>query len=107
RRAAATDTEPNLKTARDITYATIDIGDADYRRYYTGFANGTLYPLLLSRLGLMNFRGDDYAGYRAVNDAFATALAPLLRDDDLIWIHDYQLLAMGHSLRARGVEQRI
>ena len=34
-------------------------------------------------------------------------MAPLLRDDDLIWIHDYQLLTVGHALRALGVENRI
>jgi trehalose 6-phosphate synthase len=107
RRAAATATEPNIDVVRGVTYATIDLGEADYRRYYVGFANGTLYPLLLYRLGLMSFRQDDYAGYRIVNDAFAAALAPLLRDDDLIWIHDYQLLTLGHALRKRGVRQRI
>ena len=106
-RGPATQTEPAVEVVRGVTYATIDLSEADYRRYYVGFANGTLYPLLLYRLGLMTFRQDDYAGYRAVNSAFAAALAPLLRDDDLIWIHDYQLLSCGHALRALGVKQRI
>ncbi len=107
RRQTFTSTESSVVQARGVTYATIDLGEADYRRYYTGFANGALYPLLLYRLGLMGFREEDYAGYRTVNRAFATALAPLLRPDDLIWVHDYQLLAVGHELRALGVEQRI
>lgn len=107
RRAPVTAAQPNVEVVRGITYATIDVGEADYRRYYIGFANGALYPLLLYRLGLMSFRQDDYAGYRAVNEAFAMALVPLLRDDDLIWIHDYQLLPLGHALRALGVQQRI
>lgn len=106
-RAAATATEPAVVEARGVTYATIDLGETDYRRYYNGFANGALYPLLLYRLGLMAFRKEDYVGYRSVNRAFATALAPLLRPDDLIWVHDYQLLAVGHELRSLGVEQRI
>jgi len=42
-----------------------------------------------------------------VNKAFAEALLPLLREDDLIWIHDYQLLLVGQELRALGVTQRI
>ena len=106
-RAATTSTEPKIEEVRGVTYATIDIGEADYRHFYVGFANGTLYPLLLYRLGLMGFRHDDYVGYRAVNDAFAAALAPLLRKDDLIWIHDYQLLTAGDALRKLGVKQRI
>lgn len=107
RRAPMTSTEPAIAIARGVTYATIDLGEADYRGFYTGFANGALYPLLLFRLGLMEFRQEDYAAYRAVNSAFAAALAPLLRPDDMIWVHDYQLLAVGHALRALGVRQRI
>lgn len=106
-RAAETATEPTVVEARGVTYATIDLGETDYRRYYNGFANGALYPLLLYRLGLMTFRQEDYAGYRTVNRAFVVALAPLLLPDDLIWVHDYQLLAVGRELRGLGVEHRI
>src|ERR1700722_9335344 len=106
-RASATSTQPTIKQDGGITYATIDLGETDYRRFYVGFANGTLYPLLLYRLGLVNFRQEDYAGYRAVNRAFATALLPLLQPGDLIWIHDYQMLTVAAELRALGVTQRI
>jgi trehalose 6-phosphate synthase len=106
-RASATATQPKIEEIRGVTYATIDIGEKDYRHFYVGFSNGTLYPLLLYRLGLMSFRQDDYVGYRAVNEAFAAALAPLLREDDMIWIHDYQLLSVGHALRKLGAKQRI
>jgi trehalose 6-phosphate synthase len=107
RRGSVTSTQPTIAEVREVTYATIDLAEADYRRFYVGFANGALYPLLLYRLGQVSFRQDDYAGYRAVNEAFASALYPLLRGDDLIWIHDYHLLTVGHALRALGAEQRI
>lgn len=107
RTAPATTTEATLTEARGLTYATIDLSEAEHRGFYTGFANSTLYPLLLYRLGLMAFRQHDYAAYRTVNRAFATALMPLLRADDLIWAHDYQMLTIGHELRALGVSQRI
>ena len=102
-----TATEAIVTPVRGVTYATLDLGADDYAGFYTGFANSSLYPLLLYRLGLMSFRQEDYAAYRSVNRAFATALAPLLRPDDLIWVHDYQLLTVGHELRALGVNQRI
>ncbi len=106
-RATATATRPEIRTVAGITFATLDLGETDYRRYYSGFANSTLYPLLLFRLGLVSFRKEDYVGYRAVNRAFAAALAPLLLPDDIIWIHDYHLLPLGLELRALGVTQRI
>jgi trehalose 6-phosphate synthase len=107
RRGSTTSAAPSITTLRDVTYATMDLSEADYRRFYVGFANGALYPLLLYRLGQVSFRQDDYAGYRAVNDAFAANLMPLLRDDDQVWVHDYQLLLVAHALRALGAKQRI
>ena len=106
-RAEATARTANILSANGITYATIDLGEADYRRYYAGFANGALWPLLHFRLGLMRFRAEEYEGYRSVNRAFAAALAPLLGPDDLIWVHDYQLLSLPAELRAQGVNNRI
>ncbi|HEX7389189.1 MAG TPA: trehalose-6-phosphate synthase [Acidiphilium sp.] len=92
---------------RDVTYATIDLSEADYRSYYVGFSNGSLWPLLHYRTGLLEFRRKDYEGYLAVNEIFADRLAPLLRPDDIVWIHDYQLLAMAEALRRHGVRNRI
>jgi trehalose 6-phosphate synthase len=90
-----------------VTYATIDLTEADYRSFYVGFSNGALWPLLHFRLGLLDFRADDYEGYRSVNRQFAAALLPLLRPDDLIWVHDYHMIRMAAELRALGVTNRI
>jgi trehalose 6-phosphate synthase len=93
--------------ANGRAYATIDLGEADYRAYYLGFSNGTLWPLFHMMPGSMEFDRAEYATYREVNQAFAAALIPLLRDDDLIWIHDYQMLGVAVALRAAGVANRI
>jgi trehalose 6-phosphate synthase len=107
RRSGMTTTEPRLHRADGITYATIDFSEADYRGFYVGFANGALWPLLHFRLGLVNFRREDYEGYRSVNRQFAESLTPLLRNDDLIWVHDYHLFPLGEELRRLGVRNRI
>ena len=67
--------KPHLQRAEGITYATIDLTEAEYRSFYVNFANGALWPLLHFRLGLREFRREDYEGYRAVNRRFAQALA--------------------------------
>lgn len=90
-----------------LTYATLDLGREDYRRYYQGFANATLWPTLHYRLGLSQFSREDYAGYRRVNAAFAAALAPLLQPDDLVWAHDFHLFPLGAELRRRRCRQRL
>jgi trehalose 6-phosphate synthase len=90
---------PRIVQADRCTYATVDLAESDYRGYYRGFANGMMWPLLHSRVGLSEFRRSDLRAYYAVNTAFAFALAPLLRPDDMIWVHDYHLFPLGQALR--------
>ncbi|MBM3525499.1 MAG: hypothetical protein FJX57_21330, partial [Alphaproteobacteria bacterium] len=104
---AETPPRAELVEHRGVAYAMIDLSDTHYRGFYAGFANGTLWPLLHARLGLMEFERADLEGYVAVNRAFAAALAPLLRPDDLVWVHDYHLIPLGAELRALGVPNRL
>jgi trehalose 6-phosphate synthase len=98
---------PEVVQADGVTYATIDMTEAEYRAFYVGFANGALWPLLHFRLGLMTYRREDYRGYCAVNRRFAAALAAVLQPDDLIWVHDYHLIPLGQELRRLSVRNRI
>ncbi|HMK67396.1 MAG TPA: trehalose-6-phosphate synthase, partial [Stellaceae bacterium] len=84
-----------------------DLGEDDHAQYYNGYCNGTLWPLLHYRLGLMEFRRETLEAYLRVNEAFAEAISRLLRADDLIWVHDFHLIPLAASLRSRGVANRI
>jgi trehalose 6-phosphate synthase len=106
-RAEETSTTADISVSDGVTYATIDIAERDYQKFYNGFSNGALWPLFHFRTGLLRFNRPEYEAYRAVNRAFATALIPLLKPDDLIWIHDYQLLTMAAELRELGITNRI
>jgi trehalose 6-phosphate synthase len=94
------------RTVGPITLFTIDLSRNDYDQFYRGFANGTLWPVLHYQIGLGRYEEQEFAGYRRVNDTFARALKPLVRDDDLIWVHDYHLLCLAESLRAQGLANR-
>ena len=102
RLAAEPSAQPALVEARGVTYATVDLTAEAHRSFYVGFANGALWPLLHFRLGLMQFRREDYAGYLGVNESFATALEGMLRPDDKVWVHDYHLIPLGRMLRRQG-----
>ena len=95
------------RTVGPITLFTIDLSRKDYDQYYRGFANDTLWPVLHYQIGLGHFEWPEFEGYRRVNDLFAAALTPLVRRDDLIWVHDYHLLCLADALRAQGLTNRI
>ncbi|MCU0986851.1 MAG: trehalose-6-phosphate synthase [Acetobacteraceae bacterium] len=96
-----------VTTVGQTTYATLPLSEAERRGYYGGFSNGTLWPLLHYRMGLAEFRREDHETWRAVNTRFAAALAPMLRPDDLIWVHDFHLFPFAAALRSLGAGQRI
>jgi trehalose 6-phosphate synthase len=98
---------PEVVTAGKITYATVDLSPADHEAYYIGYANSTLWPLCHYRLGLIDFRRSHFEGYLRANARFAKALKPLLRPDDLIWIHDYHFMPLAAELRRLDIKNRI
>ena len=86
----------------DIDYVTMDLSKREVDGYYNGFANRTLWPLLHFRLDLVDYDRATRETYHKVNALFADKLAPLLREDDIVWIHDYHLIPLGALLRERG-----
>lgn len=99
----------SLRTDRagTIEYALLDLTRSEYEHYYLGFANRTLWPLLHFRPSLLEYRRADFEGYRAVNRLFAEHVARLVRDDDIVWVHDYHLIPLAAELRKLGVGARI
>ncbi|KAF1706035.1 alpha,alpha-trehalose-phosphate synthase (UDP-forming) [Pseudoxanthomonas sangjuensis] len=91
----------------DIRFVTMDLSRHDHDAYYNGFANRTLWPLLHFRLDLVDYTRETREGYRRVNALFADRLAPLLREGDTVWIHDYHLIPLAALLRERGIGCRI
>jgi trehalose 6-phosphate synthase len=107
KRTAETSAQPTFATRGATTFATIDLSEEDYQLYYAGFANRSLWPLFHYRTGLVAYSRADYKGYRATNEKFAKALAPLLKPGDILWIHDYHLIPLGRFLREEGVDLRM
>ena len=90
-----------------ITVATVDLEEQDVEEYYNGYANRTLWPLFHYRVDLSVYERAFSEGYARVNGRFADALAPLVAEDDIIWVHDYHLIPLARELRARGLRNRI
>ena len=96
-----------VESAGTVDYATIDLTQDEHDRYYNNFSNGVLWPLLHTMPELMKFDRRDARVYREVNTRMAVSLQPLLRPDDMIWVHDYHLLLLPAALRARGLKNPI
>ncbi len=105
--AEAVPEKPRLARSGKITIATRDLTPEEHQAFYIGYANGMIWPLFHYRPGMFNFGRGALAGYLSVNRCFAKQLAPLLKPDDLVWVHDYHFIPLATELRALGVTNRI
>ncbi len=97
----------STRTVGRLQFATIDLTREEHDRYYNEFSNATLWPMLHSMPEHMSFDRRSAQIYRRTNARMTDALVPLLRANDLIWIHDYHLMAMPALLRARSIQAPI
>ena len=78
-----------------------------YTKYYDGFSNSTIWPLFHYFPSLVEFDKDTYVAYNEINALFANQIASILRQDDVVWIHDYQLMLLPQMLRKLKPEASI
>ena len=76
-------------------------------RFYHGFCNKTLWPLFHYFPDLTVYEEEYWEEYKQVNRSFAEALLKVLRPDDLLWVHDYQLMLVPALIRERFPEMPI
>ena len=97
----------NFQRNDGVTTATIDLEEQDLDEYYNGYANRTLWPLFHYRVDLAEYERQFAGGYERVNTRFAETVGPLIEEEDLVWVHDYQLIPLGRELRKRGCRNLI
>jgi trehalose 6-phosphate synthase len=73
-----------------------------FSAYYNGFANEGLWPLCHLVDVRPQFRADDWAAYRDINERFAAAVSEEVASPNTpVFIQDYHLALVAPALRAR------
>jgi trehalose 6-phosphate synthase/phosphatase len=83
------------------------VPEESMERFYHGFCNRTLWPLFHYFPTFARFEEDYWQEYQHVNQLFGEALLRVLRPDDLLWVHDYQLMLLPRLVRERFPEMPI
>jgi trehalose 6-phosphate synthase len=86
---------------------TVPLSPSEHECYYLGYANSVLWPVFHNRLDVAQFEAGYFEQYIGVNRRLASLLQPLIRPDDVIWVHDYHLIPLAVELRRLGVLNRI
>ncbi len=75
--------------------------------YYDGFSNETLWPLFHYFTEYTVFKEEYWEAYKTVNEMFAETIMATAKENDTVWIHDYQLLLLPNILKTKRPDLHI
>lgn len=78
--------------------------EEDIELYYEGFSNETLWPNFHYFNQFSEFKTEYWESYKQVNQKFAEQILKHANANDIIWIHDYQLLLLPALIRKERPE---
>src|SRR5579864_3098909 len=91
------DVERTLKD--QFGYVPVFLDGGEVEAFYEGFSNASLWPLLHYMPSRFRYEPVWWEQYRRVNQKFASRVLEIAHDDDLVWVHDYQLMLLAEMLR--------
>lgn len=75
------------------------LSDQEINQYYHGFCNNTIWPLFHYFTSKTEYEFDNWEAYKKVNRTFYDSIASEIEEDDIIWIHDYQLMLLPQMIK--------
>ena len=90
-----------------MTLVPVGLDASEIRGFYTGFSNGTLWPLYHDAIQPSEFHREWWRSYQVVNQRFAEHAASVARRGAKVWVHDYQLQLVPAMLRTLRPDLRI
>lgn len=93
-----------LSEERGYRLIPVNLTSDERDRYYYGFSNEVLWPLLHELQTRYRYDPAYWDAYRAVNRKFAAVLHREAEPEDFVWVHDYHLMGVARGLRRLGRE---
>ena len=85
----------------DIKCHPVFLTDKQYREFYEGYSNSTLWPLCHYFFSYTLVKKNFWESYKEVNQLFCEEICKRVEPDDWVWVQDYQLMLLPGMLRAR------
>jgi len=84
----------------------VNLSVEEIQKYYFGFSNEILWPLFHDLPSRCNFDPAYWTVYERTNAKFAQVVASNTREEDFVWVHDYQLILIAQHLKRMGVQRQ-
>lgn len=78
------------------------LSEEEMDQFYLGFCNATIWPLFHYFPSFTVYQANFWEQYKHVNEVFCETLLDVVRQGDLVWIHDYHLMLLPRMLKAKA-----
>lgn len=90
--------------AEGYTLKRVKLSDEEKKGFYYGFSNEVMWPISHTFISKANFKEEYWQSYKKVNKKYADNVKEELKEDDLVWIHDYHLALVPEMLAEKETE---
>jgi trehalose 6-phosphate synthase/phosphatase len=63
-----------------------------YDHYYNKYCNNVIWPLFHYERSMVHHSPEGWKHYQEINNLVANAIIAEAKDDDIVWVHDFQLM---------------
>lgn len=78
-----------------------------YDYYYNLYCNNVLWPLFHYERNMVRHNAEGWASYVEINKIVAEAVLAEAKDDDIIWVHDFQLMLVPGLIKEKKPNLRL
>lgn len=98
-----------LKTtqAKNIPNHPIIVSKKKYDDYYNLYCNNVLWPLFHYERNMVRHRTEGWNAYLEINQEVADAIVQEAKDDDIVWVHDFQLMMVPGMVKDKRPELKL
>lgn len=93
--------ELKAREAKDIPNHPIIVPRKKYDDYYNLYCNNVLWPLFHYERNMVRHRTEGWNAYLEVNERVAEAIINEAKDDDIVWVHDFQLMMVPGMVKSK------
>jgi trehalose 6-phosphate synthase len=90
--------------AEGYTLKRVKLSSEEKNGFYYGFSNEVMWPISHTFISKANFKEKYWQSYKKVNQKYADNVKEELKEDDLVWIHDYHLALVPGMLEDKGAK---
>lgn len=85
----------------------VSLTQYDLRNYYNGFCNNTLWALFHYFGEYAKYSPKTWESYQSVNKKFAEEVLDYAQKEDIVWVHDYQLMLVPQYIKEKRPGQLV